>query len=206
MPMRSNQVFLGVHPEVVDGVSRVQVGGFSEHIGGEDARLLAEFAFSIGRSHTDPKQIVVLALHCSGGASAEIALRTQSFRSDLKWQVCDERSAALRLVRLSSVSMRIDVESVADLAAILPIAWPAGRVVLGAGTRSIDIGSTSWMNEGVDPPRAIIQGFECVIVSFFHGDWVAVYEGDASAPAIAEQILRIGSSLGRPMRLTEEPF
>ncbi len=201
--MKKTQPELSVFVETTTLLPHAQIGVFREVLDAEDARLLASVAFSENGTDSGISALkATVALTCSYAGSAEIAKAAPMLHS---WQVTDERGGFGRLLGLGTVAMQLSGVTEAQLAEVLRSVWPVARVVVCMGDAPAGRVATDWMFD-VDPPASLVASFARVLVSFFHGRRVDVYERGVHPRQTAERVINSAAVLGRQILPSREPF
>jgi hypothetical protein len=192
-----------LHREEVGNIPRVQIGEFGECLTGEQAAFLASLAFeSVPHSQGRVASLMVMAPRW-GLTALCVALRNIGARI----QVDSEAGAFAALVRLGSVALIAEVGSREMLKEALVLAWEASPVVWGLPKfNTPQPADLKWLKKTETLPPAVARQWDSLLISFYHGAWVAFHANGRDLSALANEVTKVAHEHAVVVTETNEPF
>lgn len=193
-----------LHYERLKSSARCQIGHFAQVLPLDEAQILARIGMLFGALDSNTVKGTI-AVHCASSDASKLLHAARDHASGIKWHMRDSRRGISRTLGLGAVSVTRTAHSLNDIAEGLHEAWPAGRVIVGLGSSEAQEVDTTWLEEMIEPPDALLASFRCLLVSFFHGDHVDIY-GEGVFEGAIELAAGLFRASGREVVVSPDPL
>lgn len=188
MPTIENKIKLFSHFDRKDDKCALQIGSFNEYITVKESRAIADIAFALARKAGSHNPQASIGIECSAWRAKELIKESEGLGEGFVVHK-DHRSKFVQLLHLGTISVCIGALSQEATAEAILMSWPESPIVVGVNTLSDTwVLKTDWLNEGVVPPSAIVDTWQSILVSFYHGASISLYGQDSCAPDMLELI------------------